>query len=252
MSLRTAICLVISAIVLGACGAPETKSVGDQNQPPARETKRPDDAALKSDAKPAQPSSEKGAIDESLRHDGFLYSGLGSDKPVRYRLVRQEGAAPETGEQVSKLKESQDGRAVYTVERTGGLSVLGTDELLVDSKGVYTTKSSLGEMDSKNLELPAKVEPGATWKERHTLTQPSGEKVTIESSYKVVGTEKVRTELGTFDALLVTAKGPVEVGSQKMTLSAKTWYVKEKGPVKLVVVQDLGGKKTTMTMEMVP
>jgi len=188
-----------------------------------------------------------------LKHDGFAYSGLGNPKPTKFRMTSNDGQPTREGEQVSKFVEMRDGIAVFQVERSGDLSLLGTDELAVAKDGIYALKTSLGELDSRSLELPSDPNVRKFWTNKSKLTQPEKQVVTITGNYTVIGVQRVKTPAGEYDALVLTAEGPIQIGDKRMTMRAKSWYVKDIGVVKQTIERQVGKDKPVLvTLEMMP
>jgi hypothetical protein len=137
-----------------------------------------------------------------------------------------------TGSQTITLKEIKGGKAVYNVDRSGGLADLGTEEWTVDKDGLYTTKSSMMELGDKAMELPAKPTPGMTWKV-HTKVDRPEIKMDMSITFRIVGKQKVHTKGGEFDnALLVEQDGTGTLQEKKVRTVSQNWYVKGLGLVK--------------------
>jgi len=196
------------------------------------------------------PESATGpAIPEELKTDAFRYYGLSNSKPLRMQVVRA-GADPLSGEQTFTQKEVKPNAAVFTTTRTGSLQDLGMEEVSAEKDGVYVLSSTIGDIGGKSLELPAQLEKGKTWKRLTKVTRSDGTVVSYDAGFKVVGTEKVKTPLGEFDALLITSDGPAQIGTMKTRMMVKSWYVKDLGPVKIIsTLTPTSGPAQTMTIE---
>lgn len=206
--------------------------------------------------KPAETPTPAAFLEQmpsELKHDGFAYSGLSNSKPARFRMTSSDGKEAREGEQTSNFIEMRDGTAVFQVVRSGDLADLGTDELAVAADGVYALKTSLGELDTRSLEMPSDPNAKKSWSNQSKLTRPDGQVVTITGNYRVVGTEKVTTPAGTWDALVLTAEGPIKIGDTSLTMRAKSWYVKDLGVVKQTIERrQANSAPVTVTLEMIP
>jgi hypothetical protein len=165
-------------------------------------------------------------------------------------VMSSEPGKVTTGSQTITLKESKNGRSIYTVDRSGGLASLGTEEWTVNGKGVYTTKSSMMTLGDDAMELPAHPKPGMKWK-FHTKSDQATAKMDMEISCTVVGKEDVKTKGGSFkDALVVEQDGTGTVQGKKVRTESKNWYVKGLGLVKATLKNHLpDGTDQTLSIQ---
>ncbi|MEA2554282.1 MAG: hypothetical protein QOJ65_2458 [Fimbriimonadaceae bacterium] len=190
-------------------------------------------------------------IDPKLQNDAYHYYGLSRTEPMSL-VVAVQGQAPLTGEQTFAYAGVEGGKAKFKVNRTGQLQKMGDEEIWLDDKGITVASTSPGTLEGHPLELPASLTPGTTWKTDYKVTLPTGGSED-HSTYKVVGPAKVTTKAGTFDALLIESTGDDILNGTKVKMNTKSWYVKDRGAVKVVVSykQATGGTQT-MTIEEAP
>ncbi len=227
MKTKLSIAIGISLLVLTGCQSGTTVTGSGQSGPPA--------TTPAADQKPAPPP----VVPDSLKNDAYHWYGLASDKPMNIKMTSSLGQVV-TGTQTFKLVSVADGKAIYEIDRGGDLgNQLGNETLSLEPDGVYTIKSTQIEGDIHNLELPANLKPGTTFKNKGKdmkMKNQSGatEDVGQDENFKVVGPSKVTTEAGTEDALLITSTGSMSMGGTTYRIDASIWYVKDKGIVKSV------------------
>lgn len=199
----------------------------------------------------APPAADLALIPPSLRTEAFEFYGLGNTEAMRYEVVA-DGAAPKVGDQTVRFTGMKDGNAQFSIERTGDLaSAMGSQELELRPKGIYTTQTSLGSIEGDSLELPSNLKVGTTWKADQSLKTSDGRKVKSSATYKVLRMEKVKTKGGDFDALLVTGKGTITLDEQKASLDMKQWLAKGKGAVKTEITTKFeSGTGTKVSIEL--
>jgi hypothetical protein len=178
-------------------------------------------------------------VPEALKTAAYEYKGLASNKMLTYSAQFSPEMGPEDGTETILIQESSGGTVKYNVERTGSLTLLGTDTLELSDKGVSLIASSQGVLDTPSIELPADIAVGKEWKGTTTMSSGS-RKFESNSTFKVLREEKVTVAAGTFDCLVIeshmTAKvsgssNPAENGTAKTDLLA--YYAKGVGMVKL-------------------
>lgn len=205
--------------------------------------------APKADAPKSKTTADKSAgsgLPQSIVHDGYAFSGVSFVKPLDMELTISDQKAVRTGSQQIKLKEVKDGKAVYSVDRTGQLAILGTEEWTVTDKGVYTTKSSMMDLGPDAMELPAHPTPGMSWKVHTKSSQPTAS-MDMQMTFKVVGFEPVSTKAGKFkNALVIEQDGTGTLEGQKVRTESKNWYVKGIGLVKATMTNHLASGKTEL------
>ncbi|HVT13372.1 MAG TPA: hypothetical protein VHE55_13985 [Fimbriimonadaceae bacterium] len=227
------IAIGISLLVLVGCQSASVPPGSGQSQPPP-------------------------VVPDSLKNDAYHWYGLANDKPMKIKMTSSAGKSF-TGTQTFKLVSVADGKAIFEIDRDGDLGdTLGNETLSLEPDGVYTIKSTQIEGDIHNLELPAVLKPGTTFKNKGKdmkMRSKSGstEDVGQDENFKVVGPSKVTTEAGTQDALLVTSTGSMSMGGTTYRIDASIWYVKDKGIVKSVFdmkdVKDPKAPKQEITIQ---
>lgn len=198
------------------------------------------------------PSLPISSVPASLRHAGFEYYGLANDKPIDMELVTSTMGSF-TGSQTLRLKSVEGDKAVFQLERTGGLAQLGSMELSLEPTGVYVTSSTMGKLDAKHMEVPAKLAPGIQWTADSKITRPDGGSVENKATFRVIGERSVKTKAGDRTALLIESTGPGTQNGQKVRMDTKMWLAKGIGLVRMEVkVTPEGGSPITMTLQETP
>lgn len=264
MKRKSLIALLVLAVVAG-CG--DKKPVETAATPPApSNTGTPAPDTSMTAAQPAAPSTPdastttaaiapRPAIDiplpESLKHQGYLFYGLANTKPMDLEVVSSTQSGVTTGTQTTRLVEVQGDKAIYQIERTGGLAMLmGNMEVSVEPTGIYVKSSDVAKVGERDLEIPADLKPGAAWTSR-TVSEKAGSGFDVTNKFKVVGPKKVQTKKATYpDALLITSTGSGQLAGRKVTMDTKNWYVKGIGLVKSEMrTTEPGGKASTITFQ---
>ena len=158
--------------------------------------------------------------------------------------------AIQTGTHITKLKEVKDGKAIYSIERTGNLGeLLGNMEVSLEPDGIYVKSSSKAKVGSRDLELPAQLTTGREWSTKVVVDEAS-QKMDVTNQFKIVGHESVKTPVGTYDAIVVTSTGTGTMNGQSIRMETKGWYVKDRGMVKAVLTNsNAAGQKGTITIQ---
>lgn len=193
----------------------------------------------------AKPSLDQ--IPAELKNEAFAYYGLANSKPMDMEIIDSNSpGAPRTGSQAITFKEMRDGKAIFDLERTGNLTVLGSQEVSLEKDGVWVTKSSLADIKHE-MEIPSDLTPGKTWTSELKLQAGN---VDLKNSFKIVGQEKVKTKVADRDAILITSTSTGTMQGRKVRIESKTWYVRDIGGVKSVVkIVSADGKTQTMTIQ---
>jgi len=215
----------------------KTSAVGGESgattpQPSAEaKTNPPTDTATPSASN--TPTTPPAPLTAALKTEGFEYSGVGSAKPMDMELTMStKPGEVTTGSQTIALVDSKPDKAVYSVDRSGGLSILGTEEWTVDKDGVFTTKSSMMDVGDKAMELPAIPKPGMTWNV-HTKVDRADVKMDMQVTFKIIGKQNIKTKVASYtDALLVEQDGAGTLQGKKVRTVSQNWYVKGLGLVK--------------------
>ncbi len=198
----------------------------------------------------ATPAVDPASVPAELKHEGYEYYGLGAEKPINMEIVSSAGNAIQTGEQSVKLKSVEGGKAIYEITRTGQLGQqLGNMEVRVEKDAIYVHSSPIATVGEKDIELPASLAPGSTWKTR-TIVKQDGQTMDVTNDFKVEGVEKLKTKVGEYDALLVTSKGSGTVQGQKLRMETQSWHVKGRGNIKTIMKTfDATNRANTITIQ---
>jgi hypothetical protein len=192
---------------------------------------------------------ERSAIPAELKHSAYEYFGLENDKPVDMQVVFSTDATVRTGTVSTTFTEMKDGQAVFDIERTGGLADIGTQKIALKKDGIYLVSSSASNIEAPQMELPADLSPGKSWKSTLKVDQP-GRTMELNTTYTVKGVEKFTTKKGGRQGLLVVATGNGTMNSDKITFNSREWYVKGVGGVKAILTTKTSkGASQTITIE---
>lgn len=239
---KTAVVVTMGLVLLSGCQAPDRPVVTSSQGKPASTSIEASTPVVQPDKK------DEAVVPISLQHEAYHYMGLTNFKPLAYK-VTQTGRDEVTGVQTTVLDSATSDSATFTMSRTDGLAQVGDSTVKVDAKGVWTMTSSLGKTDKPTLEIIADPKPGAEW-DVSSKINANGQDVELKGMSKVVGIQSVQTKGGTFDALLITAKGVMKIKDQSTPVETSTWYVKDIGWVKMVTQMNNAGKTVTLTIEL--
>jgi len=189
-------------------------------------------------------------VPAALKHEGYQYSGVDHHGPIDMEeTTSAQPGVVTTGSQTITFTGIKNGKAVYNVDHTGGLAVLGSEEWAISTEGVFTTKSSVANFGDKAMELPADPKPGMTWKVSMKASR-ADENMDTENTMKIIGKDNVTTKAGTFkDALVVEQIGVGTLQSKKVRTVSKSWYVKGIGLVKADMKITTDGKTQTVLIQ---
>lgn len=227
MNIKTLV-LILAALSIVAAGCNGTKTDDEATKPVPKVT----DAAEK--APEETPAVADADVPEELKHDAYAYLGLKRTEALRY-AVTLPGQPASTASRVIKLVSVEDGKLTFDEQYTDSLAMLGNLTYEVTTDGVYTVKASAGEIGGRSMLMPAKLEPGATWESDSAIKLDSGGSADAKATYKVVGTEKVTTKAGEFEALKVTSTGTGKVAQDDVKLDTTMWLVRDMGMVKFTM-----------------
>jgi hypothetical protein len=228
--------LIALVLVLAGCAKDSAtdngKQTADSGSPPAKE------------------ASVLDQVPDELEHDGFEYYGLALTNPIEYEVTRN--GVPTSAGRTSKFVKVENGKAIFEVTHSGGLSELGTQTYSVEKDGVYVSGLSDRTIEpAKYKEVPASLAAGTAWTSKVKITSSTGDTMSMSTNNKVVGVEKVKVKAGEFEALHVASTGKLHQGSVSLDLDVQGWFVKGIGYVKLEMKVKNGGQTTTQVIEAV-
>ena len=190
---------------------------------------------------------------DPLKSDAYAYYGLGNAAPMRLQIAYGEGGGLPTPATRTVIPGKREGdKQTFTLKNEGGTENEGDITLSLEPGGVYAMASTKNKIVPHSVELPAKLDVGTTWKDH---TQMTDQKIDLQNDLKVVNKERVATAGGTFDdALHVKSTGGGTYRGAPATLTTESWYVRDLGPVKQIVVvtPGKGAKPQTVTIELAP
>lgn len=225
-----------------------TTSTSEPNQEPKQTTDNKSEPTVGKVDEGTKVEPEMSAMSAALKTDAFRYYGFAKSKSPGFQLSGAP-AGIKTGAYEMKLVELSDTRAVFRQTWTGEMaSLLPAGDYEVTPKGVFALNVGDKKLDPPQMELPADPKPGVSWTSPNKLDLP--EASITNSVMKIVGTEKVKVKIGTFDALVVKATVQGSMGTAKFERSMVVYYVKDQGPVKIVISgKGPDGKPVVSTLE---
>lgn len=241
---------VLIALVGAGCG---DKKGAENPKPEPPKGKTPED--LKNAMAP-DPSLPEGLplenLPANLKAAAFEYYGLGNPDTVRFKVTSPDSSEAQEGTQTLRLTEVGENEAKFTVAFGGALLIRGNQEVVLKPDGIYVTKLADKQLDKPMLELPNDLTPGKTWNSSVTIDGPTGDPVEMSATFKVKGSEKLKTEAGEFDAIRVDGTMTAKSAAGTVKSPVTGWYAKGTGQIKFVVKGvrgDAKDPKQTMTVE---
>ena len=226
MKIRQYSVLAALLLVLAGCGKPDSDSKGSST----------------SNGEPTAAVADSG-VPENLKNAAYEYYGLGQEAPLTYIVKMSDVVPARDGTQTTTFDGMEDGAAKFLVTRTGGLSRVGSEVLLLDEEGVHTKAigAGIGVLEAPALQVPADLGVGKEWESPMTITNGSQTIVNLVK-FRAVREEKTTVEGGTFDCLVIEADvtsnvtgslDPSQDGEGSSEIVA--YYAKGIGTVKMTV-----------------
>jgi hypothetical protein len=206
-----------------------------------------------STAKPSDSTAVNGAtssiveIPTNLKNDAYSYYGLGSPKPKVYDLTVSNPKPATTAQTITIVpKGFKDNKADFEETDSGQAMGDSTQEMSLESDGLYVESISPQTLKTPHfLQLPAKLDRGATWTSRQSV-DAKGQSVDETLKFRVGEIQSVTTPAGKFQALDIVGTGTGTLQSKPATLFEESWYVKDFGMVKQVAKIESQGVTTTI------
>ncbi|MBL8067634.1 MAG: hypothetical protein JNM28_04230 [Armatimonadetes bacterium] len=218
------------ALGLAACTPPATDK-------PKEETGT---TGASGSSKPETAATEP--VPDALKHEGFKYYGLEATNEQSYEF--DMNGSKREGSQKLTYKGLKDGKPQFTIERSGALQQIGTENVEVREDGVYIVSTDrMQALKTAMMALPAKLEVGKTWDITEDVKDDLGNDVKMKATNKIDGPEKLKTAAGEFDCMVVSMTGTLDSNGKKQTVSGKTWFAAGIGTVKLQVTSQSGKDK---------
>ena len=232
--------VLVALLLVAGCGKPDS----DPKEPPAPEGNSTATAAVT-------------GVPESLKNAAYEYYGLGQEAPLTYIVKMSDELPARDGTQTFTFESMEDGAAKFMVTRTGGLSRVGSETLLLNDDGVYTKALSFGVLESPALQIPADLALGSEWESPMTIKDGSKTIVNLVK-FRAVRQEETTVEAGTFDCLVIEADVTSNVTgsaipSQNGDASSEivAYYAKGIGTVKMTVEgTQADGKRLSIYVEL--
>jgi hypothetical protein len=238
MKKALAVSIVLTALVAIGCQPTDTKTSADG-------------AAVSGSFK--KPPAPEAQVPVNLQNDAYHYYGLNRSEPSNFTLSIDKGV-PQAGTETVTFKGVVDGKAKFDITRTGALEQMGSEHVSLAENGITVESTTPGKLEGNPMAMPSPLTAGATWKTDYkvTLEDPTTRVTEDHSTFKVVGPQQVTTKAGIFDAMLVQSEGDDKLDNKAFRLKTQTWYVKDRGPVKIVVTTTVDGKSTQLVIEAAP
>lgn len=223
--------LLALGLLIGGCqpAAPAPTPEGGTTEP-GKETTSTTDSKTE-----LEPSVE---LPAELKTAAVEYFGMTGSRESTFEISSVDEMDGEGTERV-RILDVKNGEARVDVIRTGVLSRLGSETVVIRKDGIYTDAMGRGELSQAVLQLPADVAPGKKWGSSFDLKIPDGSVVKATMNAEALAIEKIKLSDGKeYEALVVvnryTMKStPAEGAGSTMTGEAKSWLVKGLGMVKL-------------------
>lgn len=222
--------LFVLALIAGGlvgCGS----SGGSSTTTPGEAPKTTETTPPKTDPIPEPAKPKLADLPADLRHEGFEWYGLGNDKPIK--MVLNQAGTKLSGEQSYELEKVENGSATFKQTWTGGLPMDGDVRIKLDAKGIYGLEAQGKTLDPPQMELPAKITIGESWKSGGKIEVPNG---SVENTVrKIVGYKTITIGKKSVQTLLVTSTSQLKMTGAAQTMETKEYYQKGVGAVKLEV-----------------
>lgn len=188
-------------------------------------------------------------VPENLKHEGYKYYGLDSDKELTYSVKLNEDE--QTGVERKSYLGLVDGKPRYEITRAEGLAQLGTEVIEIREDGVYTVSARDEVLTSALLGLPSTVEAGKAWDITNTMKDINGQEVKLVANNIIGKPEKVTVPAGPFDCIVISMKGKLTNSEGTQDVAGKTYFAAGVGVVKLDVnYTTKDGKKNVFLIEL--
>lgn len=189
--------------------------------------------------------------------DGLKAMGYPFKDEVAYHVTGMPGGTVEDV-RIAKLEATPDGKQILTLTWKGTLATtVGNEVYECTPEGILAKSVINADVKPSFMFLPAKLDEGKTWNAKYSVAANTGQNLEVTSTYKILGTEKVKVKLGEFETVVVQESGNIKIGDVTATLSGKTWYAMGIGMIKTEATQTVtakDGKQRTnkLTFEAVP
>lgn len=221
-----------------ACGCSPTTTTAKEGVKPdqPKTSSEPDKSAPPST--PATPTLAE--VPAVLKHEGYEWYGLGNEKGIKLKLTQDKTV--QTGDQkfvVDKI----EGNTVHFKQVWGGdLSYYGEARYVLDEKGIAGTEAQGTKVDPPQLELPAKVTPGYSWKTPGKLEMQGGSISNLAAT--IVGIKPLKVAGRSIQALLVRRTSTIDVTGKPQKMTVAEYYEKGVGVVRMEVKMEGAGSPT--------
>lgn len=246
--MKTPLALFVVCCLLVAGCSPKAETPAPASEKPTASKDTPPTGTEPS--KEPAPEAPKPApeLSAELKHAGYEYYGLSNSKPQKMELKDSGSSGVRTGTHSIEFVKMDGENAIYKLKRTDDLEFLGDMELRLTKEGIYATKIQGNDVKPANLELPADVTPGKSWK-TGWKTEVGGQAVEKNGTTKIVGVQAVKVKDKTYQAMVMTDVGTAKIDGKNTKVETKVWMVKGVGPVKMEVKSSSDAGSRTLTFE---
>jgi hypothetical protein len=238
MKRRLVFLAFFGALLLG-CSQTQTSTTPKTTSPDVKPQADP--------AKPETPAPAKLAdLPAELRHEAFEWYGFGNEQGVKMKLT--QGKTIQKGDQRFELEKIEGNTAHFRQVWGGDLSFYGEARYILNAEGISGTEAQGTKVDPPQLELPAKLTPGHSWKAPGKLEMQGGSISNLSAT--IVGLKPLKVAGRSIQAMLVRRTSTINVTGKAQQMEVSEYYEKGVGVVKMEVTMKGGGQPTkSFTME---
>lgn len=176
------------------------------------------------------------AFPSELLHEGARYFGAPFEKPIRYQI--KGGGETLTDTRTLRVVGVENGVAKIEAIWKGKMADrVGSESYEINKEGVYAVSIGEASIEPKSIYLPAELTKGKTWTAKYTFPSPQMGKLSVVSKYKVVGKEKVKVAIGTYDTIVISETGTLKGENISLSVTSRSYFAEGLGVIKLVSTQ---------------
>jgi len=183
------------------------------------------------------PSKERArSFPSELLHEGARYFGAPFEKEIRYRI---DGG----GEMITDTRTVRVVNVHDRVAKVEGIwkgkmaERVGSEVYEIEKDGIYAISIGGVPISPRTLYLPAELTKGKTWTAKYSFQSPQMGELDVESKSQVVGKEKIKVPLGTYDAIVISETGTLKGENIRLSVTSRSYFAEGIGIVQFVSTQ---------------